>query len=250
MNTPGSDGINIMPEKSNALRFLSVVIPAYNERETISEIIDRVKAAEIGIDKEIIIVDDASTDGTWEILKSREDPPDVRVFRLDSNSGKGAALRRGFDEVRGDIVIVQDADLEYNPQEYPKLIDPIIEGRADVVYGSRFVGSESHRVHFFWHSVGNSLLTTLSNMFTNLNLTDMETCYKAFRTEILRNVVLVEDGFGFEPEVTAKMARLRVRVYEVGISYSGRDYSEGKKIGWKDAFRALWCILKYGLLKR
>jgi len=231
-------------------RLLSVVIPAYNERETISEIIDRVKAAEVEIEKEIIIVDDASTDGTWEILNSREDEPDVRIFRLDSNRGKGAALRRGFDEAQGDVVIVQDADLEYNPQEYPRLIGPIIEGRADVVYGSRFVGSESHRVHFFWHSVGNWLLTMLSNMFTNLNLTDMETCYKAFRIEVLRNIVLVEDGFGFEPEVTAKMARLRVRVYEVGISYSGRDYSEGKKIGWRDAFRALWCILKYGLLRR
>ena len=183
-------------------------------------------------------------------MKSYSDNPRIKIHRQETNMGKGAALRRGFAEVSGDVIIVQDADLEYDPKDYPKLLSPILSGNADVVYGSRFAGGESHRVLFFWHFVGNRLLTLLSNMVTNLNLTDMETCYKAFRAEVAKKLKLKEDRFGFEPEVTAKVARLGVRVFEVGVSYAGRDYSEGKKIRWKDAVRALWCILKYGLLRR
>lgn len=226
---------------------LSVVIPVYNERATIEEILRRVRSVEI--EKELVVVDDCSTDGTRDLLKKfdADGQPDTRFLFHEVNKGKGAALRTGFSAITGDVVIVQDADLEYNPQEFHKLLRPILDGRADVVYGSRFLGSDEHRVLFFWHYLGNRFLTLLSNMFTNLNLTDMETCYKMFRASVIRQITVEESRFGFEPEITAKVAKLRCRVYEVGISYSGRDYSEGKKIGWKDGVRALWCILKYGL---
>jgi len=225
---------------------LSVVIPCYNERSTIETIVDAVRAVPVG-PLEIIVVDDASTDGTQEILKQRIEPKVARVYYSAKNRGKGAALRTGLALATGDIVIIQDADLEYNPQEYPKLIQPIVAGDADVVYGSRFSGGESKRVLYFWHSVGNRVLTLMSNIFTNLNLTDMETCYKVFRREIVQKIHIEENRFGFEPEITAKVARLRCRIYEVGISYAGRTYEEGKKIGWKDGVRAIWCIVKYNL---
>lgn len=224
---------------------LSVVIPVYNECATISEIIRRVRS--VDIPKEIIIVDDGSTDGTREKLKEIESAGELQIFYHEKNLGKGSAIRTALQHVTGDIVVIQDADLEYNPQEYPKLLKPILDGRADVVYGSRFLGSEEHRVLFFWHYAGNKFLTLLSNMFTNLNLTDMETGYKMFRADVLRRITIEENRFGFEPEITAKVARLKCRIYEVGISYSGRDYSEGKKIGWKDGLHALWCIAKYSL---
>jgi len=226
---------------------LSIVIPAYNEKATILQILGVVgKAHTSGLKKEIIVVDDCSTDGTREILKGIPEGQDgIRVLFHDRNRGKGAALRTGIRHTTGDIVLIQDADLEYDPNEYPKLLAPILEGKADVVYGSRFAGGESKRVIFYWHSVGNKFLTTLSNMFTNINLTDMETCYKVFRGEIIREIRIEEDRFGFEPEVTSKLARLRCRIYEVGIGYSGRTYAEGKKINYKDGFRAIWCILKY-----
>ncbi len=223
---------------------LSVVIPVFNERRTIHEILTRVKA--VPIPKEIIVVDDFSTDGTRDELRMLEDDPALRVFFHDHNQGKGAALRTGFSKVTGDVVIVQDADLEYNPREYPRLIQPILDGRADVVYGSRFRG-DVVRIHLFWHRVANCVLTLLSNAFTNLNLTDMETCYKCFRREALAGVSLKQDRFGFEPEITAKLARRKKRFYEVPISYSGRDYSEGKKIRAKDAVNAVWCIVRYAL---
>jgi glycosyltransferase involved in cell wall biosynthesis len=227
----------------------SVVMPVYNEKDYIDEIIRRTLAAPV--EKELIIVDDYSTDGTRarleEIARASADGR-IRVLFHDKNRGKGAALRTGFAAATGDVVIVQDADLEYDPSEYPKLMAPILEGKADVVYGSRFVGGESHRVLYFWHSVANKVLTLLSNMFTDLNLTDMETCYKVFRREIIQAVKLTEDRFGFEPEVTARIAALKCRVYEVGVSYSGRTYEEGKKVGWKDGVRTLWCILKHNLL--
>ena len=227
---------------------ISVVVPVYNEVTFIDEIVRLTMASPI--EKEIIIIDDYSTDGTRARLQElARGAPDgsLRVLLHDKNRGKGAALRTGFAAASGDIVIVQDADLEYDPSEYPKLISPILEGKADVVYGSRFAGGESHRVLYFWHYVGNRFLTLLSNMLSNLNLTDMETCYKVFRREIIQKVKLAEDRFGFEPEVTARIAALKCRVYEVGISYSGRTYEEGKKIGWKDGFRTLWCIVKYNL---
>ena len=221
---------------------LSVVIPCFNEVATIDEILERVLAAPAT--EEVIAVDDGSTDGTVERLQANSDPR-LRVILQPENQGKGAALRRGFGEATADYVVVQDADLEYNPQDYPLLLQPLEDDLADAVYGSRFKGSAAHRVLYFWHSVGNRLLTATSNMFTNLNLTDMETCYKAFRTELIQSIDLREDRFGFEPEVTAKLARRRVRIYEVGISYAGRTYEEGKKIGLQDGFRALWCILRY-----
>jgi glycosyltransferase involved in cell wall biosynthesis len=222
---------------------LSVVIPVYNEVATLEEIVTRVSASPVP--KEIILVDDCSTDGTHDILRSLERLKNVRVFYHESNQGKGAALRTGFAQAQGDLVIIQDADLEYDPQEYPRLIQPIVDDKADVVYGSRFAGGQSHRVLYFWHSMGNRLLTLLSNMCTNLNLTDMETCYKVFRREIIQSLAIEENRFGFEPEITAKVAAMGARIYEVGISYYGRTYEEGKKIGWRDGVRALWCILKY-----
>lgn len=225
---------------------LSVVIPCYNERSTIRSIIDAVKAAPVA-DKEIIIVDDYSTDGTRELLKKELETLVDRVVYHQANQGKGAALRTGFAAATGDIVVVQDADLEYDPNEYPVLMDPIVRDRADVVYGSRFMGGQPHRVVYFWHMIGNRFLTLLSNMFTNINLTDMETCYKMFRKSVLDQITIEEDRFGFEPEITAKVARLSVRIFEVGISYYGRTYAEGKKIGWRDGFRAIYAIVKYNL---
>jgi glycosyltransferase involved in cell wall biosynthesis len=227
---------------------LSVIIPCYNEANTIRTLVERVRAAP-GLEKEIIIVDDGSRDGTRDLLRTQVAPLVSKVIFHEVNSGKGAALRTGFAAATGDLVIVQDADLEYDPQEYSRLIQPILDGKADVVYGSRFSGGEAHRVVYFWHMMGNKALTLLSNMFTNLNLTDMETGFKAFRRETLRKISLQENRFGVEPEITAKIARLGVPIYEVGISYSGRTYSEGKKIGWRDGFRALWVIVKYNVFK-
>ena len=231
---------------------LSIVMPVYNEERTARAAIDAVLGAPLpaGVEREVVVVDDGSTDGTREVLRAFEGDGRVRVCAQGRNQGKGAALRRGFQEARGDLVVVHDADLEYDPREFSKLLAPILDGRADVVYGSRFKGGDAHRVLFFWHSVGNRVLTLLSNAFTNLNLTDMETCSKMFRREVLQRIEVQESRFGFEPEVTAKVARLGVRIYEVGISYSGRTYEEGKKIGWRDGVRALWCIVKYGWLRR
>lgn len=226
---------------------LSIVIPVYNEKNTIEEIVRRVKA--IDIDKEIVVIDDFSTDGTRELLKnSLADKIDKVIFH-EKNRGKGAALRTGFFHVTGDYVIVQDADLEYNPQEIPLLLQPVLEGKADVVFGSRFMGGRPHRVVYFWHYMGNIFLTLLSNIFTNINLTDMETCYKLFKRDIIQSIAIEENRFGFEPEITSKVARLKCRIYEVGISYYGRSYEEGKKIGWKDGVRAIYCILKYGIFR-
>jgi glycosyltransferase involved in cell wall biosynthesis len=227
---------------------LSVVIPCYNELNTIRKIIPAVFFAPVD-NKEIIVIDDGSTDGTREILKSELAPMIDRLIFHERNMGKGAALRSGFQEATGDIVIVQDADLEYDPQEFPLIIEPILMDKADVVFGSRFMGGRPHRVLYFWHYVGNMLLTLLSNMMTNLNLTDMETCYKAFRREIIQSIDIEEQRFGFEPEITAKVAKMGVRIYEVGISYYGRSYAEGKKVNWKDGIRALFCILKYNVLR-
>jgi glycosyltransferase involved in cell wall biosynthesis len=221
---------------------LSVVVPCYNERATIATVVDQVLSSPWTA--EVIIIDDGSSDGTRDIL-ARLDDPRVRVLLQPHNQGKGAALRRGFTEATADYVVVQDADLEYDPVEYGALVKPLVDGQADVVYGSRFISSRPHRVLYYWHSVGNRFLTTLSNMFTNLNLTDMETCYKVFRREVIQSIVVEEDRFGFEPEVTAKVARGGWRVYEMGIGYNGRTYAEGKKIGWRDGVRAVWCIVKF-----
>jgi len=228
---------------------LSVVVPVYNEVDTIRTIIDRIKASTVS-NLEIIVVDDYSTDGTREILKKEISQEVDHLIYHDRNYGKGAALRTGFKAATGDCVIVQDADLEYDPADYPLLIAPIEAGKADVVYGSRFAGTGPHRVLYFWHYAGNRFLTLLSNMFTNLNLTDMETCYKMFRREIIQSITIKENRFGFEPEVTAKIARMKCRIYEVGISYYGRTYEEGKKIGWRDGCRAIYVILKYGIFVR
>jgi glycosyltransferase involved in cell wall biosynthesis len=225
---------------------LSVVIPCYNEAGTIEQVINAVLHAPYP-DKDIIVVDDCSTDGTRDILKEKIAPKVSRIIYHPVNQGKGAALREGFAAATGDIVLVQDADLEYDPSQYHKLLQPILDDKADVVFGSRFMGGEPHRVVYFWHRVGNGFLTLLSNMFTNLNLTDMETCYKAFRREIIQSIQIEESRFGFEPEVTAKIAKMKCRIYEVGISYYGRTYEEGKKINWKDGVRALYFILKYNI---
>lgn len=225
---------------------LSVVIPCFNEAGTICSVVEAVKASPVK-DCEIIIVDDCSTDSTRDILRSQIEQQVDKVIYHHKNRGKGAALRTGFAVATGDIVIVQDADLEYDPQEYPLIIAPILDNKADVVFGSRFAGGRPHRVVYYWHMLGNRFLTMLSNMFTNINLTDMETCYKAFRREIIQSINIQESRFGFEPEITAKVAKLGCRIYEVGISYYGRTYKEGKKIGWKDGVRAIVCILKYNL---
>ena len=228
---------------------LSIIIPCFNEINTIQKIIQAVKKSEVS-DKEIIIVDDCSSDGTKEYLEKIKSNGEVdKIFFHSRNLGKGAALKTGFAAATGSIIIIQDADLEYNPEEYPKLLKPILDNRADVVYGSRFKGGSAGRVLFFWHSLGNLFLTTLSNMFTNLNLTDMETCYKVFRKSIIDQLTFEEKGFGIEPEITAKISKLKCRIYEVGISYNGRTYEEGKKINFKDGFRAIYCILRYNLFK-
>ena len=235
--------------KKNSSKYtLSIIIPCFNEINTIAEIIKRVKESPIN-SKEIIIVDDLSTDGTKEFLQNINEES-INVFFNTKNQGKGAAISKGIEFATGEITIIQDADLEYDPNEYEKIISPILLDKADVVFGSRFQGAQPHRVVYFWHRLGNGFLTLLSNILTDINLTDMETCYKAFRTEILKSIKIKEKRFGFEPEINAKVARMRCRIYEVGISYFGRTYEEGKKIGWKDGVRAIWCILKYNTLKK
>ena len=229
------------------MKKLSIVIPVYNEAATIAEIVAMVRSVDVGLEKEILLVDDCSRDGTRDVLeKMGKEQSDLKVLLHEVNQGKGAALRTGFAAATGDIVLIQDADLEYDPREYPRLLAPLLDGHADVVFGSRVLGGGAHRVVFYWHYLGNRLLTTLSNMTTNLNLTDMEVCYKVFKREVIQSIPLKENRFGFEVEITAKVARRKLKIYEVPISYYGRDYSEGKKIGWKDGFSALRCIVKYG----
>ena len=232
-------------DSKNEFVTLSVIVPCFNEVSTINKIINKIKASPV--DKEIIIVDDGSSDGSKEFLSNIDDPG-VKVIFHSHNIGKGAAIRTGIKHATGKILIIQDADLEYDPKEYEKIIEPILEDKADVVFGSRFQGGQPHRVVFFWHRVGNGFLTLISNIFTDLNLTDMETCYKAFRTSLIQKISIKENRFGFEPEITAKVSKLDCRIFEVGISYYGRTYKEGKKIGWKDGVRAIWCILKYNIL--
>ncbi|HDH08217.1 MAG TPA: glycosyltransferase family 2 protein [Gammaproteobacteria bacterium] len=234
------------------IKAISIIIPCYNEAETIDDLITAVINTPISYQKEIIIIDDCSTDGTLAVLEQYKEQSEREIFHHDKNQGKGAALRTGISHATGDIVIIQDADLEYDPGEYPGLIKPFEDGVADIVYGSRFKGAQAERILYFWHSMGNKFLTLFSNMMTNLNLTDMETCYKVFRRDIIQNIRIDEDRFGFEPEVTAKLAayKPRLRIYEVGISYYGRTYEEGKKIDWKDGMAAIWCILKYNIWAR
>ena len=227
---------------------LSIIIPCFNEARTINKLLKAVKSSPIN-DKEIIVINDGSNDGTKEILESTKDT-EIIIIHHQRNKGKGAALKTGFSKATGDICIVQDADLEYDPQEYPIVIKPIIDGKADVVFGSRFQSGRAHRVVYFWHRIGNGFLTLLSNICTDLNLTDMETCYKAFKREIIQSINIREKRFGFEPEITAKVSRINCRIYEVGISYYGRTYNEGKKIGWKDGVQAIWCILKYNIWRK
>ena len=226
---------------------LSVIVPCFNEINTLDKVINKIQNSPVD-SKEIIIVDDYSTDGSRELLK-KVSSKNIKTIFHDRNRGKGASLDSGISIAKGKIIIIQDADLEYDPDEYPRIISPIIEDKADVVYGSRFQGGQPHRVVYFWHSVGNGFLTLLSNIFTDINLTDMETCYKAFRREIIQKIKIEEKRFGFEPEITAKISKLNCRIYEVGISYYGRTYKEGKKIGWRDGVRAIWCILKYNLFR-
>lgn len=230
---------------------LSVVIPCYNEKETVADVVKAVAAVDLGGETEIVVVDDASADGTGEVIAElRKSFPQLRLVTHDSNRGKGAALRTGFARATGEAIVIQDADREYDPADLPRVLAPLRQGKADVVFGSRFAGGQTHRVLYFWHSLGNRFLTLLTNVFSNLNLSDMEVCYKAFRREVLERITLRENRFGFEPEFTLKVARLGCRIYEVGISYSGRTYAEGKKIGWRDGLRALYVILKYGLFSR
>jgi glycosyltransferase involved in cell wall biosynthesis len=236
----------------NEVSKLSIIIPCYNEERTVHLILDKIRNVELdrNIQKELILVDDCSRDKTPEIIRAyflKYPDVDYKLFVHDANKGKGAAIHTGIEKASGELTIIQDADLEYDPHEYNLLMQPVLDGFADVVFGSRFMGGNPHRILFFWHSLGNKFLTTISNVFTNLNLTDMETCYKLFRTDILKSLDLKEKRFGFEPEVTAKISRAHARIYEVGISYYGRTYEEGKKIGWKDGFRAIWCIFKYNL---